>query len=655
MTPAAARALARGFLERTRLRQDPTHPATLLLIGSATPAAQANLMVELLTTDRGAMADRSPSQTDVILIDPALPDATTVQAAWQPVFQASHVLRDAEPWRRWPRPLPGLHRVGLYARTGCPAPALRLTVAVGPLASLLPRLALAAEMIALTAAQSDAGLPAWSAPGVAPIALARLLAPGASLLIPREDRGWAEALARAGFSPEAEGSPRSGCAKEQDRASSAPIGTVWRAWRPGRALKRVSAGRLPPTAGQRHQVAIVGAGLAGSACAAVFAGRGWQVTLIDAASAPQAGSGQPLLADHLHLSPDDNLTARLSRHALWLSQAWRQLAPIGRFQMAADDRAHADQRRALAALGPAADALAVAVTAAEAADLTGVRVSRAGLWLPTCGMSAPADLCASWITGHAAITRISGTPVHSLCRAEDAWTLSDAAGRVLARSPVVILANAADAPRLAGLASVRLQARHGRAIAVSAPALRGLRSVLGGGAYACPMGEATALVGLTDPPTLVDRLIEAPDPDGDAARLAEPGDAAEAPPDLVRLSAMLPELGAARGAPRTLRVYEGWRHATPDRLPLIGALPDEPLIRRDAQTFARNDRLALPALPGLYIHAALGARGLLWSVLGAELLVDLAEGCAPPIEADLIRALAPERFLRQALRRARLR
>jgi tRNA 5-methylaminomethyl-2-thiouridine biosynthesis bifunctional protein len=102
-------------------------------------------------------------------------------------------------------------------------------------------------------------------------------------------------------------------------------------------------------------------------------------------------------------------------------------------------------------------------------------------------------------------------------------------------------------------------------------------------------------------------------------------------------------------------VFEGWRHATPDRLPLIGALPDEADIRSDPRAFARNDRLALPTLPGLYMHAALGARGLVWSMLGAELLADLAEGCAPPIESDLIRALAPERFLRQALRRARLR
>ena len=143
------------------------------------------------------------------------------------------------------------------------------------------------------------------------------------------------------------------------------------------------------------------------------------------------------------------------------------------------------------------------------------------------------------------------------------------------------------------------------------------------------MGEDTALIGLTDLPAQG--------------------------PDLSRLTGMLPALGTAAAAPRTLRIFEGWRHAAPDRLPLIGPVPDETAIRRTADDFARNDRLAMPLLPGLYLHAALGARGLLWSTLGAELLADLVEGCAPPLEADLIHALAPQRFLRQALRRGRLR
>ena len=585
----------------------------LLLLGTSTLAAQADLLIELLEVHRILPGAEQATRIDVVVVDPTPPDAAALQAAWERPFKASRLLRDATPWRHWSCALPGLHRIALGTQRRHQAGPLRLTLAVGPAARLLPRLALAADLIVLDAQQARPGRSSWSDYASAPMALARLLAPGGRLLTRASDTPSAESLASGGW-----------------HAESAD---AWRAWQPGPALARAGPGKLPaPVPALAHgarRVAIVGAGLAGSACAAVFAARGWQVTLIDAAPVPQPGSGQPLLADHLHLSPDDNPTARLSRQALWLSQPWREAPPIGRFQMADSDEELAEQQRAVAGLGPGAGALAVPVTRTEAADLTGVHVARGGLWLPACGMSAPVTLCASWTAGNPAIERLDNTPVMSLRREETTWALHDSAAREITRAPVVILANAADAPRLAGLASVRLQPRHGRAVAVGAPALRGLRSVLGGSAYACPMGEATALVGLAGP-------------------------AAETP-DLTRLADMLPELGSGRVAPRTLRMFEGWRHATPDRLPLIGALPDEADIRRAPGAFARNDRLPLPTLPGLYMHAALGARGLVWSMLGAELLADLVEGCAPPIEADLIRALAPERFLRQALRRARLR
>ncbi|MEI8303849.1 MAG: FAD-dependent 5-carboxymethylaminomethyl-2-thiouridine(34) oxidoreductase MnmC [Burkholderiales bacterium] len=613
MSPAAAQDLARRFLDHAKARPDPSRPAVLLLLGIGALVAQVGLLIELLEAHQILPGAEQATRIDVVVVDQMPPDAAALQAAWERPFQASRLLRDATPWRRWPCALPGLHRIALGAQGRHQAGPLRLTLAVGPAARLLPRLALAADLIVLDAQQVSPGTPPWSDFASAPAALARLLAPGGRLLTRAGDALGAEMLASGGW-----------------HAESAD---AWRAWQPGRALARAGPGNLPAPvpvpAGGARRVAIVGAGLAGSACAAVFAARGWQVTLIDAAPVPQPGSGQPLLADHLHLSPDDNPTARLSRQALWLSQPWREAAPIGRFQMADSDEEIAEQKRAVAGLGHGAGALAVPVTRAEAIDLTGVRVARGGLWLPACGMSAPIALCASWTAGNPAIEHLDDTPVTSLRREDEMWVLHDDAAREITRAPVVILANAADAPRLAGLASVSLQPRHGRAVAVSAPALRGLRSVLGGSAYACPMGEATALVGLASP-------------------------TAETP-DLARLAGMLPELGSGRVAPRTLRVYEGWRHATPDRLPLIGALPDEADIRRDSRAFARNDRLALPTLPGLYMHAALGARGLVWSMLGAELLADLAEGCAPPIESDLIRALAPERFLRQALRRARLR
>ena len=85
---------------------------------------------------------------------------------------------------------------------------------------------------------------------------------------------------------------------------------------------------------------------------------------------------------------------------------------------------------------------------------------------------------------------------------------------------------------------------------------------------------------------------------------------------------------------------------------------DSPLLLNSTQrwgsaaTYARNDRLTLPTLPGLYGHFALGSRGLLWSMLGAEVLAAMIDGGASPLEGDLLQAIDPSRFVRQRLRRA---
>jgi tRNA 5-methylaminomethyl-2-thiouridine biosynthesis bifunctional protein len=66
----------------------------------------------------------------------------------------------------------------------------------------------------------------------------------------------------------------------------------------------------------------------------------------------------------------------------------------------------------------------------------------------------------------------------------------------------------------------------------------------------------------------------------------------------------------------------------------------------------RDDRLPLPALPGLWIATAFGGRGLLWSVLAAELVAARLDGEPAPLDRVLAASLSADRFLRQALFRS---
>jgi tRNA 5-methylaminomethyl-2-thiouridine biosynthesis bifunctional protein len=92
----------------------------------------------------------------------------------------------------------------------------------------------------------------------------------------------------------------------------------------------------------------------------------------------------------------------------------------------------------------------------------------------------------------------------------------------------------------------------------------------------------------------------------------------------------------------------GFRCVAPDRLPLVGAVPDIAA----AGTVSAGAHLAdLPRLPGLFAACAYGSRGLLWSALAGELIADLVDGTPPLVEKSLAAAIDPARFRLRQLRR----
>jgi tRNA 5-methylaminomethyl-2-thiouridine biosynthesis bifunctional protein len=92
----------------------------------------------------------------------------------------------------------------------------------------------------------------------------------------------------------------------------------------------------------------------------------------------------------------------------------------------------------------------------------------------------------------------------------------------------------------------------------------------------------------------------------------------------------------------------GWRCVAADRLPLVGAVPDEAALGQ-----AQVDRLdEVPRLPGLHVFSALGSRGISWAALGAQVLAARISGAPVPLETSLVDALDPARFALRAARRA---
>jgi len=228
-----------------------------------------------------------------------------------------------------------------------------------------------------------------------------------------------------------------------------------------------------------------------------------------------------------------------------------------------------------------------------------------------------------------------GTAVEKLQRAGDAWQAFASNGALIAQAPVVVLANSSEAQTLAPLGQ-RLNRSRGQVSYLPEEAVPDLRAVLTGNGYVVPAVQGLSILGST----YDDGEDPLPNFEGHEANLA-------------RLAALIPSLsmrcdaGALQGA-------VGFRCAAPDRLPVIGPMPDLPAARDRRTELSGAHVPDVPCRDGLYGLFALGSRGLIWAALGAEAIASLLEGEPPPLEGELSNAIDPRRFAMRLARHGRL-
>jgi tRNA 5-methylaminomethyl-2-thiouridine biosynthesis bifunctional protein len=245
-------------------------------------------------------------------------------------------------------------------------------------------------------------------------------------------------------------------------------------------------------------------------------------------------------------------------------------------------------------------------------------------------------LVQAWL-GQAGIQCIYDAHITSLKRHGDAWQLRDSAGALQAESELVVLANATGsvplmlepaqvhllgqglAERLRTLHAVHGTVSHAQHATGIPPAHWPSHPWNGHGCFlpdvSLPEGHGW-LAGSTFEP---DRI-----PEQAGHRIASLDEQHRA--NAQRLRELLPTV-AADVVPQfdqgSVQHWSATRCVTHDRLPLVGPLEDA-----DASSQAT-----------LWIHAGMGARGLTFSALGAELLAARLGGEPWPLEATLARSL----------------
>jgi tRNA 5-methylaminomethyl-2-thiouridine biosynthesis bifunctional protein len=522
----------------------------------------------------------------------------------------------------WPQLVPGLQR--RYFDNG----RVTLTLAFGDVAVVLPQLRLGADAFYLDGFAPERNREMWT-PQVMK-ALARLAKDEATLATYTTARPVRDALTDAGFTV---GKHRGfGRKREMLTACFAP---------------RWPRKHTPPPMPKwpERNALVIGAGLAGAAAAERLAAHGWRVEVIERHAQPAVeASGMPAGIVHPHLSPDDCLLSRFTRAGfLYALDHWQALQAAGSnfewqrcgvLQIADNASEEARMTQMLSTLGYPASYVQY-LPREKAGELAGCRVVGGGWWFPNGGWLRATELVAAQLAATQNLVTNFNTEVHTLVHQNERWTALARDGAVIATAPVVILANAHDAARLTEIGAP-LQRIRGQLTLFAAAALSGLPAVVGGGGYVVPKENGMAIAGASYD-------LDAEDPTPHAAEHAL---------NFEHVTRLLPDIMPPQSAVRGGNV--GFRCVAPDRMPLIGALPDI------AATYARAAELTgaqladLPRLPGLYGAFGYASRGLTWAALGGELIASMVEGEPLPLEGALVDAVDPGRFVLKQVRRGKL-
>ncbi|MBN8506462.1 MAG: tRNA (5-methylaminomethyl-2-thiouridine)(34)-methyltransferase MnmD, partial [Burkholderiales bacterium] len=330
----------------------------------------------------------------------------------------AHAHSPLAPWAQalqaqWPPRVPGWHRLDFEGGR------VQLLLAFGDILEVLPQWQAEVDAFFLDGFAPRLNPAMWSERALAP--LARLAGPGATAATWSVAADVHRALRAAGFAPAKQ--PGFGGKGQMTVAHFVP-----------RHRPTPPVG-LRPLAARAQEAVVLGAGLAGAACARALHQAGLSVRVFDALHGPaQATSGNPAGLFHATVHADDGPHARWSRAAALRCRQWLKNCPPpwlqdGLLRLGEGGRLERERLAARLDLDP---------LLAEPRD--------EGWFYPGGGALPPGE----WVR------RLLGElPLHTHCAVdalralpEGRWQLLDNAGHTLAETDLLVMAAGAGLPAL---------------------------------------------------------------------------------------------------------------------------------------------------------------------------------------------------------------
>lgn len=372
------------------------------------------------------------------------------------------------------------------------------------------------------------------------------------------------------------------------------------------------------------RVAVLGAGIAGASAAAALRRRNVETIVLEAAPALGAGGSG---------NPAGLVMPRLDRGGGGLSEMFlaAYVDAVATYEaLNVFTRCGVEQRADAKGAAALADLLADPPLPEDwmcaLADGAALHV-RAGL-------AAPQAAIAKMLSG---ATLMCEAGVAALEQASGGWVLRADDGRAMLKADAVVLACGAALTTFAPakflpIALSRGQVEWGAGIAPEHALTRG--------SYVAPFAGGV-LFGAT-----FDKVGE----DAGGAPAVH-GDEDSRVRNLKALAELAPEIAASVDV-SSLRSRASLRATTPDRAPIVGALPDaEAWLAANAEVAHGKAPQHDPTHPGVYVFGGLGARGLTLAPLLGECLIASVFNEPSLLSKHANEAINPARFLHRALKR----
>ena len=395
-------------------------------------------------------------------------------------------------------------------------------------------------------------------------------------------------------------------------------------WFSSQNLKRATPGK--------DRIAVIGAGLAGTAVASALARRGFEVSLLDSKGIAMRTSGNPAGLFNVQLSKIPNPMSRFSQ--LSLVHFLRELdqSSIPRlFGILREDEKNTESF--------------------ENSEYppSFYHLSDDGIFLPHCGMLKPQRLCEERIN-HSRIQFIQAH-VARVRKTESTVALLNEDGTLILEAEHVIYTLGSDLLQFEHpfqhslLQSLPFRPIRGQLLRIKpTDSSQTLKHVLVNEGYVTPIapeitGNQEHILGATYQGKTVLPEQEALDTE-----------------KLITEAKEKWPIFASLTSEHVVSTQVGYRLSTPDKLPMIGPICDDEWLKLHYERALRGTKIEnLPPLQGSdreWMMMGLGSRGITFSSLGAEILAAVMCGEPLPIESDLWEHLHSARFFVRALRKS---